>query len=574
MPNRLIPNAATPNPIVPQKWLFRQSIDYSVSLNYAVLNYASRYRDELLMNIYRMGRNAIDKGNKDSWTLSPAKVEAINKLYEDSLKRRPAADGNRPGSGAVPVKFYDSVMKNSNYKDPRGYIIPADQPDLATAVEFLNALIRTGIVVQKASADFTVAGKKYPANSYIVKTNQAFRPHILDMFEPQDHPNDFLYPGGPPVAPYDAAGWTLAYQMGVKFDRIKDGFDGPFEKNPLGQLIKLRGAITRKNANGYVLDARANQSYKAVNQLLNAGVDVYRITKVAAGASYNSGSFYFKATANAKAVIDRIINESPVEFIPLDQSPASTLKIKKARIALWDTYGGSMSSGWVRLILEKYNYAFDVIYPKDIDSSNLELKYDVIVFVGGAIPALNGNTQNTGRGAGNTDSIPDEFKRMTGRITAEKSIPKLRSFLEQGGNIVTIGSSTQLAYHLKLPVTNAMTEIINGEEKVLPKDKFYTPGSILQMHVDEEQTATAGLNGLTDIYFDNSPVFKLAPDAVSSGIIKPLAWFGNDDQILRSGWSWGETYLKNGVTAFEAKTGKGKLFAFTPEITFRGQSQG
>ena len=25
------------------------------------------------------------------------------------------------------------------------------------------------------------------------------------MFEPQDHPNDLAYPGGPPVAPYDAA---------------------------------------------------------------------------------------------------------------------------------------------------------------------------------------------------------------------------------------------------------------------------------------------------------------------------------------------------------------------------------
>ena len=36
--------------------------------------------------------------------------------------------------------------------------------------------------------------------------------------------------GGPPTRPYDNAGWTLAYQMGVKFDRILDGFDGPFEK--------------------------------------------------------------------------------------------------------------------------------------------------------------------------------------------------------------------------------------------------------------------------------------------------------------------------------------------------------
>ena len=73
-----------------------------------------------------------------------------------------------------------------------------------------------------------MGGKKYPANSWIVKTAQAFRPHILDMFEPQDHPNDFPYPGGPPIPPYDNAGWTLAYQMGVEFDRILDPFTGPF----------------------------------------------------------------------------------------------------------------------------------------------------------------------------------------------------------------------------------------------------------------------------------------------------------------------------------------------------------
>ena len=70
-------------------------------------------------------------------------------------------------------------------------------------------------------------GKTYPAGSFVVKTAQAFRPHVMDMFEPQDHPNDFLYPGGPPVPPYDSAGWTLAFQMGVQFDRVLDGFDGP-----------------------------------------------------------------------------------------------------------------------------------------------------------------------------------------------------------------------------------------------------------------------------------------------------------------------------------------------------------
>jgi hypothetical protein len=573
--SRLIPNAATPNPIVPQKWLFRQSIDYSVSLNYAVLNYASRNRDELLMNIYLMGKNSIDKGNTDTWSLSPSKIQAIDKLHQDSLKRiRPAAETNRGTAATVPVKFYDSVMNNMAFKDPRGFIIPSDQPDFGTAVEFLNALIKTGIAVHKATTDFTVAGKKYPANSYIVKTNQAFRPHVLDMFEPQDHPNDFQYPGGPPVAPYDAAGWTLAYQMGVQFDRIMEGFDGPFEKNPLGQIIKLSGNAVKKSSIGYVLDARANQSYKAVNNLINGGIEVYRMTNVPTGSSYCNGSFYIPSNPKAKAIIAKTATENHVQFTAIDHKPNTVSKIKKARIALWDMYGGSMPAGWVRFILEKFDYTFDVIYPKDIDTGNLRSKYDVIVFVGGAIPAVgSSDNQNTGRRGGTADSIPDEFKRMTGRISAERSIPQLKIFLEQGGNIVTIGSSTQLAYHLKLPVTNAMVEIVNGEEKILSRDKFYTPGSILQMIVDNNQMATSGLNKLTDIYFDNSPVFKLNPDALSSAVIKPLAWFDND-KILRSGWSWGEAYLKNGVTAFEASVGKGKLYAFTPEIAFRAQSHG
>ncbi|MFZ9241317.1 MAG: peptidase, partial [Chitinophagaceae bacterium] len=59
VPNRLIPSSANPYPITPRKWYFKNSIDYSVSLNYAVLMYAARHRDELLYNIYRMGKNSI-----------------------------------------------------------------------------------------------------------------------------------------------------------------------------------------------------------------------------------------------------------------------------------------------------------------------------------------------------------------------------------------------------------------------------------------------------------------------------------------------------------------------------------
>ena len=45
---RQIPNRDLPYPIAPQEWHFRQSIDYSVSFNRAVIDYASRNREHLL----------------------------------------------------------------------------------------------------------------------------------------------------------------------------------------------------------------------------------------------------------------------------------------------------------------------------------------------------------------------------------------------------------------------------------------------------------------------------------------------------------------------------------------------
>ena len=138
-----------------------------------------------------------------------------------------------------------------------------------------------------------------------------------------------------------------------------------------------------------------------------------------------------------------------------------------------------MSSGWVRYIMEQYHFAVDIVYPKDIDTGNLRSKYDVIIFVGGAIPApANALANAGGRGGGGfgarndrSEDIPEEFRGRLGRITAEKSVPELKKFLEAGGNVVTIGSSTNLAYHLNLPVRDALVEMVNGQEKKLPGDQ-------------------------------------------------------------------------------------------------------
>ena len=52
-----------------------------------------------------------------------------------------------------------------------------------------------------------------------------------------------------------------------------------------------------------------------------------------------------------------------------------------------------------------------------------------------------------------------------------------------------------------------------------------------------------------------------------------MAWF-DSKAPLRSGWAWGQHYLEGGTAAIEAPLGKGKVFLFGPEITFRAQPHG
>ncbi|CAN5225189.1 M14 family metallopeptidase [soil metagenome] len=583
VPSRLVPNNNTPNPVSPQHWHFKQSIDYSLTMNYAVLDYAARHSDLLLMNIYRMGKNSIERGSKDFWTPYPGRIEAINTAFKNRPKKAitdsPAAmseqAGLMGGTSEIPSRYYDSIFKAPALRDARGYVIPADQPDFSTAVKFVNALIRTGIRIQIAKSEFTIEKKKYPAGSYIVKTDQAFRPHVVDMFEPQDHPNDFQYPGGPPVRPYDAAGWTLAFQMGVKFDRFLNDFTGPFELIKYGELQAAKGYV-ETSSNGYLLTPKSNNSFVVVNDLLNAGVDVYRLPEGTADRKVSAGTYYIPPGAKAKSILDKDAAEFGLKFTGTSKQPRVTAKVSTVRIGLWDEFGGSMSSGWIRFLMEQYHFKADVIFPKTIDAGNLNKKYDVIIFVSGAIPPLVREERPLGGAPREpkTEEIPAEYQATLGKISADESIPAIREFLEAGGKVVTIGTSTNLAYHLGLPVKNAMTEVgPNGVERRLPADKYFVPGSILQINLDSTQSATWGMSNKADVYFNNSPVFKLAPDAVISGKIKPLAWFGEENP-LRSGWAWGATYLRGGVVAFEAPVGKGKLYAYGPEITFRAQSHG
>jgi hypothetical protein len=565
LPQRQLASSDLVAPVPPGPWRFRQSVDYSVTANRAVLDVASRHREQFLYNIYKMGKNSIERGSRDHWTVTPSDIERVrlaatraDGAQGDAATRPDVQRGGGIGARGLPMQYW-RTLRAPTERDPRAYVIPADQPDFPTATKFVNALIKVGVAVHRATAPFSVAGKSYPAGSYVVKTAQAFRPHVLDMFEPQDHPNDFQYPGGPPIPPYDNAGWTLAYQMGIKFDRILDGVDGPL--TPIeGMAMVPAGRLTGvPNASAYVIDHRVNDAALVVNRLLKAGHDVSWLP---------DGRFLVAARSNTRPLLQQLLTQTGVSFEGVRmRAPGDARRLRQPRVALWDTYGGSMPSGWVRWLLERYEFPHEVVFTPQLDTGTLRTKYDVIIFVDGAIPERDGAQQGGGGGGGgslDTATVPAEWRARMGRVTVAQTIPQLRRFLEEGGTILTIGGSTNLAKHLGLPITSALVEQREGREQPLPREKYYVPGSVLQVRVDSTLPIAHGMPSRVDVLFDDSPAFRLGNNAAAQGV-RRIAWF-DTDAPLRSGWAWGQQYLKDATTMAEARVGRGTLYLFGPEI--------
>ena len=147
--------------------------------------------------------------------------------------RGEAADAVAAAGAArgAPVAIYNSVLRDPATRDPRGFILPSDQPDFLTATKFVNIADqgRRDRAPRHGARSPSAASSIRPARTSSRRRRRS-APHVMDMFEPQDHPDDIPYPGGPPRPPYDVTGYNIAYSMGIKFDRILDGFDGPFEK--------------------------------------------------------------------------------------------------------------------------------------------------------------------------------------------------------------------------------------------------------------------------------------------------------------------------------------------------------
>jgi len=328
-----------------------------------------------------------------------------------------------------------------------------------------------------------------------------------------------------------------------------------------------------------------NDAFVAVNRLLKANEEVFWLKAAvnANGKTYPVGTMYVTARPSTLPILQKLAADKGLSFDALasrpsagpGQGPVAMMKLKPIRIGLWDQYGGSMPSGWTRWLLEQYEFPFEVVFPQTLDAGNLNAKYDVLLFPDGAIPARDqaGPGQSGGGAQPSAETVPAEFRGWLGRVSVARTVPELKRFAENGGTILTIGSSTALGYHLGLPVRDALVEFAGGgAERPLPREKYFIPGSILSARIDTTQPLAYGMDERAMVFYDQGPAFRLDPAAVATGVT-PIAWYDSPTP-LRSGWAWGQQYLNQAVSIIDAPVGKGRVVLFGNEVAWRAQPHG
>ncbi|SDR53896.1 Zinc carboxypeptidase [Paraburkholderia fungorum] len=583
VPARHVPSGIQPLALAPQIWQAATTIEYQISAQKAVLAWVASNRERLLMATYTANRDAIEAGNRDTWTMGPSQLASLTtpdpfqsqRIYDAFDRASGIHVGNLRGWSEADPSRHASVLRKPALRNPRGYIIPSDQPDFANAVSFANVLLRGGVRVERAKRAFIVGTRNYAAGSLVVKTAQPYRPFILDMFESHEWPSMPLFSGGPIELPYDAAGYTLAYQMGIEFDRILEGFDGPFETIessiaiPSGRLI---GGYAHSAVIGFVVGCESNHAYRLINRLLAAGKKVHRICQASVfdGVSLRSGAFWIPQDTDVLKVVSGGIQELGLDVIAQSAPPCFTMKeIRGTRIGIVSKFGGVRSAGWLQWTLDEFEFPHTVMYPGDLMAGNWGDTFDVLFLTDGSInkaarDAVDGEPVDEAAAYLNSlDStpispmdIPDRYHHMLGDVEDEKTLQNVRDFLTSGGSVVGIGSGTNIASPLGCPVSRH-------------DGRPYIPLSVVKAKVDNEHPLAWGMGDDVNLIFDHSPVFSNKHRERSNC----ACWFDGRD-ILQSGFALREDELAGAAAIVSKEVGKGRLILIGPEVNFRGQTSG
>ena len=480
------------------KWGVRDAIEYMLTADKAILHHAAVNRRDYLLKAWQMARASIEAGEKGG---------------------------------------------------PYAYVVPAAQHDATAALEMLDRLHQGGIEVRRATAEFGVAGKTYPAGSHVLLAGQAFRAYLVDLMEPQKYP-EIRTAGGAPKRPYDIAGWTLRMQMGVQVDRVEAPFDAPLELvadfRPAGSVAGS-GPVMR-------LEHRENNAFLAMADLLEKGAAI-RWTR--------DGEIFVEKGGEAAA----LARDFGVT-VALREPPAGyAYEIRKPRLALYQPWQANMDQGWTQWVLDRYRVPYTVVHNDDFRKGDLAARFDTVLLASQS-PAsiLHGTRHGEWEGRDESGSVVTQRPEYRGGIGLE-GLTALQRFVREGGALIALDAASDLpVQYFPLAVRNTA----GGERP------FWCPGSLLRYRADTANPLAFGMPEDVIGFSTGGRAFEIAlgkeHNQGEQEITSALTYASKD--LLASGWISGERVVLGKHALLQARYGKGRVVLFGLRPQFRGQPFG
>jgi hypothetical protein len=446
---------------------------------------------------------------------------------------------------------------------PVAYVIPAAQHDPLTAIKLVNKLLVQGIEVQQARTEFNHEGKVYGPGSFVVSMAQPKMGVIRYLLGRTLYPDNSYTrdKDGNPIRPYDMATDTMAEFMGVRVEPLD---------TPVGaDLVKItappeRAGKVQKGTSGYVIDGRLNDSFRAVNLLLDKGVTIRRV-KQAVGAGVRPGDFV--VNGGADAVIQDVARQTGVAFSPLASDVSQTsYPVRRLRIGMYHRYyGGNMDEGWTRWLIEQWGFPYTSLLDAEIKAGNLLSRYDVIILPADRAEMMTGErrAEVAGRGAGPRPAdYPPEYRSGFG----QEGVAALRAFVEKGGTLVTFAEAGDFAIQkFELPLRNVVAN--------RPSKEFWCPGSTLRVRIDNTNPLAYGMpaEGLA-VFLANNQAYEVLPTPYNERVERIVTFAERD--ILQSGWLLGEDALARKAAMVSVQHGQGKVVLIGFRAQHRAQTHG
>ncbi|MCJ7586430.1 MAG: M14 family metallopeptidase [Candidatus Aminicenantes bacterium] len=498
-------------------WRLRDLVEYELILSMSLVNTAFLRKEDFLFNSYLMSKTSIETQDKNQ---------------------------------------------------PYAFVIPSRQHDYLTMLKMIDVLMFGGVEVERAAADFLADGKLYPAGSYVVRMAQPFKPYAWALLDKQKYPDLREYPGGPPVPPYDNAGWTLPLQMGVACDRIEGAFKAKLEK--IAKVEYPQPPPELGAAAWFALDCRPNAAYPMVFALLKDKAEVYRTKAVVTrkGIDIPAGSFIVKNTPEVKKALPGLASKYIMAVLDLDDTAdIDKAPLKFNRVGLYQSWKSNMDEGWTRFVFDDLGIPFTTIHNKDFKvekGKKLDLKanYDVIVF-----PDENADIIKSGKPDPNSPfarwitPMPPEYE---GGIE-QAGVDALKAFVEEGGILVALNGAGQFAIkELQVPARDGLDKVESS--------KFFCPMSILKLEVDNTTPIGYGLPKTTPAVFSDSPGYetRVPPNEWDRKVVAGYP----EEGVLMSGWLLGEDVIARKAAVVDFQYKKGRIILIGIVSQSRAQSHG